>query len=170
ASVGDSVRRLRGHARRRRLLPGLAARDDGERRPAGRRPRALDGRVDPAGRRRRARRPAQRRRSRGRDGPARRRRGAAAELRRAEPPRGARSLRRSERAARAAVSRGAGAMRRVLALAFDGADYDLVQRLMGEGKLPTISRLAREGTFGPLRSTIPAFTPTAWSTFLTGLN
>jgi predicted AlkP superfamily phosphohydrolase/phosphomutase len=59
---------------------------------------------------------------------------------------------------------------RVLALAFDGADYDLVRRLMGEGRLPTISRLAREGTFGPLRSTIPAFTPTAWSTFLTGLN
>ena len=39
-------------------------------------------------------------------------------------------------------------MRRVLALAFDGADYELVLRLMGEGKLPTISRLAREGTFG----------------------
>ena len=61
-------------------------------------------------------------------------------------------------------------MKRVLALAFDGADYDLVRRLMGEGKLPTISRLAREGAFGPLRSTIPAFTPTAWSSFLTGLN
>lgn len=59
---------------------------------------------------------------------------------------------------------------RVLALAFDGADYDLVRRLMGEGRLPTISRLAREGTFGALRSTIPAFTPTAWSSFLTGLN
>jgi predicted AlkP superfamily phosphohydrolase/phosphomutase len=61
-------------------------------------------------------------------------------------------------------------VRRVLALAFDGADYDLVRRLMTEGKLPTISRLAREGAFGPLRSTIPAFTPTAWSSFLTGLN
>src|SRR5262249_28152865 len=61
-------------------------------------------------------------------------------------------------------------MRRVLALAFDGADYELVVRLMAEGKLPTISRLAREGAFGPLRSTIPAFTPTAWSSFLTGLN
>jgi len=59
---------------------------------------------------------------------------------------------------------------RILALAFDGGDYDLIKRLMAEGKLPTISRLAREGTFGPLRSTIPAFTPTAWSTFLTGLN
>ncbi|MGZ4332896.1 MAG: alkaline phosphatase family protein [Gaiellaceae bacterium] len=59
---------------------------------------------------------------------------------------------------------------RVLALAFDGADYALVRRFMAEGRLPTISRLAREGAFGPLRSTIPAFTPTAWSSFLTGLN
>jgi predicted AlkP superfamily phosphohydrolase/phosphomutase len=59
---------------------------------------------------------------------------------------------------------------RVLALAFDGGDYALVQRFMAEGRLPTISRLAREGAFGPLRSTIPAFTPTAWSSFLTGLN
>jgi predicted AlkP superfamily phosphohydrolase/phosphomutase len=59
---------------------------------------------------------------------------------------------------------------RVLALAFDGADYALVQRFVAEGRLPTISRLAREGAFGPLRSTIPAFTPTAWSSFLTGLN
>ncbi len=59
---------------------------------------------------------------------------------------------------------------RVLALAFDGGDYDLVRRWMAEGRLPTISRLAREGTFGPLRSTIPAYTPTAWSSFLTGLN
>ena len=35
---------------------------------------------------------------------------------------------------------------RILALAFDGGDYDLIKRLMAEGKLPTISRLAREGT------------------------
>ncbi len=59
---------------------------------------------------------------------------------------------------------------RVLALAFDGGDYDLVRRWMAEGRLPTISRLARDGAFGPLRSTIPAYTPTAWSSFLTGLN
>ena len=59
---------------------------------------------------------------------------------------------------------------RVLALAMDGADHELVEKLMAEGRLPTISRLAREGAFGPLRSTIPAFTPVAWSSFLTGLN
>lgn len=59
---------------------------------------------------------------------------------------------------------------RILCLGLDGADYDLVCELIDEGKLPTVSALARRGTFGPLRSTIPAFTPTAWSTFLTGLN
>jgi predicted AlkP superfamily phosphohydrolase/phosphomutase len=59
---------------------------------------------------------------------------------------------------------------RVLCLGFDGADHDLVRDLVARGRLPMIARLAREGTFGPLRSTIPAVTPTAWSSFLTGLN
>jgi predicted AlkP superfamily phosphohydrolase/phosphomutase len=59
---------------------------------------------------------------------------------------------------------------RVLCLGLDGADYDLVRDLLAQGRLPTLSRLSREGAFGPLRSTIPAFTPTAWSSFLTGLN
>jgi len=59
---------------------------------------------------------------------------------------------------------------RVLCLGLDGADYDLVRELLAQGRLPTLARLSREGTFGALRSTIPAFTPTAWSSFLTGLN
>ncbi|HEY7195913.1 MAG TPA: alkaline phosphatase family protein [Gaiellaceae bacterium] len=61
-------------------------------------------------------------------------------------------------------------MSRVLCFGLDGADHALVVDLLADGKLPTISRLAREGAFGPLRSTIPAVTPTAWSSFLTGLN
>jgi predicted AlkP superfamily phosphohydrolase/phosphomutase len=59
---------------------------------------------------------------------------------------------------------------RVLCLGLDGADYDLVRDLLAQGRLPTLARLAREGAFGPLRSTVPAVTPTAWSSFLTGLN
>ena len=59
---------------------------------------------------------------------------------------------------------------RILCLGLDGADYDLVRELLAQGRLPTIGRLAREGAFGPLRSTVPAVTPTAWSSFLTGLN
>jgi predicted AlkP superfamily phosphohydrolase/phosphomutase len=59
---------------------------------------------------------------------------------------------------------------RVLCFGMDGADYDLVKALLAQGKLPTLARLAREGSFGPLRSTIPPLSPVAWSTFLTGLN
>jgi predicted AlkP superfamily phosphohydrolase/phosphomutase len=59
---------------------------------------------------------------------------------------------------------------RVLCLGLDGADYDLVHELLPQGRLPTLARLSRQGTFGSLRSTIPAFTPTAWSSLLTGLN
>jgi predicted AlkP superfamily phosphohydrolase/phosphomutase len=59
---------------------------------------------------------------------------------------------------------------RVLVLGMDGADYDLVSSLLGEGKLPTLARLAGDGSYAPLRSTVPAVTPTAWSSFLTGLN
>jgi predicted AlkP superfamily phosphohydrolase/phosphomutase len=59
---------------------------------------------------------------------------------------------------------------RVLCLGLDGADYDLVRELLTQGRLPTLAALSRQGTFGPLRSTIPAFTPTAWSSLLTGLN
>jgi predicted AlkP superfamily phosphohydrolase/phosphomutase len=59
---------------------------------------------------------------------------------------------------------------KTLVLGLDGADYELVVDLLAQGKLPTIGRLAREGAFGPLRSTVPAVTPTAWSSFLTGLN
>jgi predicted AlkP superfamily phosphohydrolase/phosphomutase len=59
---------------------------------------------------------------------------------------------------------------RVLCFGLDGADYDLVRDLMAEGRLPTLSRLSRDGAFGPLLSTIPPLTPVAWSSFLTGLN
>ena len=59
---------------------------------------------------------------------------------------------------------------KVLVLGLDGADHELVDALLADGKLPTLDRLRREGAYGPLRSTIPAVTPTAWSSFLTGLN
>ena len=59
---------------------------------------------------------------------------------------------------------------KALVLGIDGADYDLVGSLLGEGRMPTVARLAAAGAYAPLRSTIPAVTPTAWSSFLTGLN
>jgi predicted AlkP superfamily phosphohydrolase/phosphomutase len=55
-------------------------------------------------------------------------------------------------------------------LGFDGADAKLAEQWMNEGKLPNLAKLRAEGTFAPLRSTIPSQTPVAWSTFATGLN
>jgi predicted AlkP superfamily phosphohydrolase/phosphomutase len=59
---------------------------------------------------------------------------------------------------------------RVVILGFDGVDADLTRRWMDEGKLPHLARLREEGTFSPLRSTVPSQTPVSWSTFATGLN
>ena len=41
---------------------------------------------------------------------------------------------------------------------------------MDEGQLPNLSRLAQEGSFSPMRVTIPSQTPVSWSTFSTGLS
>jgi predicted AlkP superfamily phosphohydrolase/phosphomutase len=59
---------------------------------------------------------------------------------------------------------------RVLCLGMDGADPELVGRLLDEGRLPTLAGIVANGAYGHLRSTLPAATPTAWSTFVTGLN
>jgi predicted AlkP superfamily phosphohydrolase/phosphomutase len=59
---------------------------------------------------------------------------------------------------------------KLIILGFDGADAKLTQKWMDEGKLPNLARLRAEGTFAPLRSTIPSQTPVSWSTFSTGLN
>lgn len=64
----------------------------------------------------------------------------------------------------------AGGGHRVIILGFDGVDAGLVERWMGEGHLPNLSRLQEEGTFTPLGTTNPPQTPVSWSSFSTGLN
>lgn len=59
---------------------------------------------------------------------------------------------------------------KTIVLGFDGADADLTRQWMDEGKLPNLARLRQQGSFAPLRSTIPSQTPVSWSTFATGLN
>jgi predicted AlkP superfamily phosphohydrolase/phosphomutase len=41
---------------------------------------------------------------------------------------------------------------------------------MKEGKLPNLAKLAQQGGFRRLRTTFPALSPVAWSTFATGVN
>ncbi len=59
---------------------------------------------------------------------------------------------------------------RVIVLGFDGADHALVEKMIGEGKLPNLAALAKKGGFSKLLPTIPAQTPVSWSTFSTGLS
>ena len=58
--------------------------------------------------------------------------------------------------------------RRVLVLGLDGMDHGLVTRMLARGELPALQRLAREGGFAPLQTTVPPQSPTAWSSFITG--
>jgi predicted AlkP superfamily phosphohydrolase/phosphomutase len=59
---------------------------------------------------------------------------------------------------------------RVVVMGFDGMDPTLARRLMDEGKLPNLKRLADTGHFSTLGSTQPSESPTAWSSFATGVN
>jgi predicted AlkP superfamily phosphohydrolase/phosphomutase len=57
---------------------------------------------------------------------------------------------------------------RVVILGLDGLDYELASRMIREGRLPGLARLAKMGGFAPLGTAIPAQSPVAWSDFITG--
>ena len=60
--------------------------------------------------------------------------------------------------------------RRVFVVGLDGLDPRRVERLMGQGQLPSMRTLSKSGGFYRLGSTIPPISPVAWSSFLTGVN
>ncbi|MFQ5349199.1 MAG: alkaline phosphatase family protein, partial [Thermoanaerobaculia bacterium] len=60
--------------------------------------------------------------------------------------------------------------KRVIVLGFDGMDHGVVTRLMDEGRLPNLSRLAEAGGFAPLETSVPPQSPVAWSDFITGMD
>lgn len=61
-------------------------------------------------------------------------------------------------------------VKKAIFLGLDGFDPNLAERFMAEGKLPNLSKLAAEGSYRRLRTTFPALSPVAWSTFATGVN
>jgi predicted AlkP superfamily phosphohydrolase/phosphomutase len=61
-------------------------------------------------------------------------------------------------------------IKRAVILGFDGMDPELTERFIGEGRLPNLAKLRAQGTFRKLRTTYPAISPVAWSTFMTGVN
>lgn len=80
------------------------------------------------------------------------------------------ALAASPPAAAQAADSAAAAPPKVIVLGFDGADAEMTRQWMDEGRLPNLARLRDQGTFAPLRSTVPSQTPVSWSTFSTGLN
>lgn len=60
--------------------------------------------------------------------------------------------------------------KKVVVVGLDGLDPALVREFMARGRLPNLAALAARGTCSDLGTTLPAQTPTAWSTFATGLN
>jgi hypothetical protein len=61
-------------------------------------------------------------------------------------------------------------IQKLIFLGLDGLDPGLVERYMNAGKLPNFARLRARGDFRRLRTTFPALSPVAWSTFATGVN
>ncbi|MGZ5487478.1 MAG: alkaline phosphatase family protein, partial [Candidatus Aminicenantales bacterium] len=61
-----------------------------------------------------------------------------------------------------------GPIERLVVLGLDGMEPTLAEKFMAEGKLPNLSRLKKEGTYARLRTTTPAISPVAWSSFMTG--
>ncbi len=57
---------------------------------------------------------------------------------------------------------------RLVILGLDGLEPTLAERFMAEGKLPNLARLKKEGAYARLRTTTPAISPVAWSSFMTG--
>src|SRR5262245_10226378 len=61
-------------------------------------------------------------------------------------------------------------MPKVLIIGLDGAGWNLFGPWADGGRLPALAALRRRGTWGTLRSTVPALTLPAWSSFMTGKN
>jgi len=61
-------------------------------------------------------------------------------------------------------------VKKAIFLGLDGLDPNLTEQWMQEGKLPNFKRLGDQGCYRRLRTTLPALSPVAWSTFATGVN
>ncbi|RLI19642.1 hypothetical protein DRO54_08130 [Candidatus Bathyarchaeota archaeon] len=58
----------------------------------------------------------------------------------------------------------------VVIIGLDGATFDLILPWIENGKLPFLRETMKNGVYGELKSTIPMLSPTAWSSFMTGVN
>jgi predicted AlkP superfamily phosphohydrolase/phosphomutase len=68
-------------------------------------------------------------------------------------------------------ARGEGQSRKkLIVLGVDGMDPQLLTKFMSEGKMPNFAKLAQEGSFKRLTTSVPPQSPVAWSNVITGMN
>lgn len=60
-------------------------------------------------------------------------------------------------------------MRKVLVIGIDGASWDVLNPMIQSGCMPRLQHAVQKGFSGTLLSTEPPITPTAWTSFQTGL-
>ena len=58
--------------------------------------------------------------------------------------------------------------KKVFILGIDGMDPNLLDKFLEEGAMPNFKKLIEEGDYKRLQTTMPALSPVAWSTFITG--
>ena len=63
-----------------------------------------------------------------------------------------------------------GKRRRVVFVGIDGATWDIIEPMVAAGRLPNLAAMMREGSHGPLTSTIPPNSSLAWASFQTGVH
>lgn len=59
---------------------------------------------------------------------------------------------------------------KLLMVGVDGASHRIVSKMMGEGRLPHLQKMADLGGFGVLNSTFPPHTASGWTSMFTGVN
>jgi len=59
---------------------------------------------------------------------------------------------------------------KLLVIGLDGATFDIIRPMIAAGELPNLATLMDQGSSGYLESTIPPFSPPAWTSFMTGMN
>jgi len=61
-----------------------------------------------------------------------------------------------------------GCAKKVLVIGLDGFMMELIERFVGEGRMPAMAKLMREGSYGKALPSMPVDTPTNWTTIATG--
>jgi len=59
---------------------------------------------------------------------------------------------------------------KLIILGIDGMDPQLLRQFMREGRMPNFAKLAEQGSFRQLTTSIPPQSPVAWSNLITGMN